>query len=172
VQPIPIIEVAARDDFGTIKNASRDDILATHRVPPQLLGMIPTNAGGFGDVEKATKVFVANETRPISDVKKISRDEARLAFSSGNAEEICIALVAVTFHDPDLHWVQELCLNFLSHGDSRISGLAATCLGHLARIHRNIDREKVLSALHHHLSNEEIAGRVEDAIDDIEMFSH
>lgn len=65
LQLIPISEVAARDDFGSIKNTSRDDILAAHRVPPQLLGMIPTNAGGFGDVGKARDIFVANEVDPI-----------------------------------------------------------------------------------------------------------
>jgi capsid portal protein len=57
--------VAAKDDFASIKNTSRDDILAAHRVPPQLLGMIPTNAGGFGDVEKAKQVFMENEIAPI-----------------------------------------------------------------------------------------------------------
>jgi PBSX family phage portal protein len=65
LQLIPISEVAAKDDFASIKNTSRDDILAAHRVPPQLLGMIPTNAGGFGDVEKAKQVFMENEVAPI-----------------------------------------------------------------------------------------------------------
>jgi len=65
LQLIPISEVAAKDDFASIKNTSRDDILAAHRVPPQLLGMIPTNAGGFGDVEKAKMVFMENEIAPI-----------------------------------------------------------------------------------------------------------
>jgi PBSX family phage portal protein len=65
MQLIPISEVAAKDDFASIKNTSRDDILAAHRVPPQLLGMIPTNAGGFGDVEKAKRVFMENEIVPI-----------------------------------------------------------------------------------------------------------
>lgn len=65
LQLIPISEVAAKDDFASIKNASRDDILAAHRVPPQLLGMIPTNAGGFGDVGKARDVFFENEIEPL-----------------------------------------------------------------------------------------------------------
>jgi len=65
LQLIPISEVAAKDDFASIKNASRDDILAAHRVPPQLLGMIPTNAGGFGDVGKARDVFRENEIEPM-----------------------------------------------------------------------------------------------------------
>ncbi|WP_036129281.1 phage portal protein [Luteibacter mycovicinus] len=65
MQMIPVSEVAAKDDFAAIKNVSRDDILAAHRVPPQILGVVPTNAGGFGDVEKATKVCYANEIVPI-----------------------------------------------------------------------------------------------------------
>lgn len=65
LQIIPISEVAAKDDFASIKNVSRDDVLAAHRVPPQLLGVVPSNAGGFGDVEKATRVFIANEIVPL-----------------------------------------------------------------------------------------------------------
>ncbi|MFG5777739.1 phage portal protein [Comamonas sp. J-3] len=61
LQLIPISEVAAKDDFLSIKNASRDDVLAAHRVPPQVIGMLPNAAGGFGDVEKAAKVFARNE---------------------------------------------------------------------------------------------------------------
>ncbi len=40
-------------------------MLAVHRVPPQLMGIIPSNTGGFGDVEKASKVFVRNELMPL-----------------------------------------------------------------------------------------------------------
>lgn len=40
-------------------------MLAAHRVPPQLMGMAPNNVGGFGDVEKAAKVFARNEIRPL-----------------------------------------------------------------------------------------------------------
>lgn len=65
VQLIPISEVAAKDDFLNIKNSSRDDILAAHRVPPQLMGMLPNNTGGFGDVEKAAMVFARNEIAPL-----------------------------------------------------------------------------------------------------------
>jgi len=57
--------VAAKDEFLNIKNVSRDDMLAVHRVPPQLMGIIPSNTGGFGDVEKASKVFVRNELMPL-----------------------------------------------------------------------------------------------------------
>ncbi|EFF0243555.1 Presumed portal vertex protein, partial [Escherichia coli] len=47
------------------KNVSRDDMMAAHRVPPQMMGIMPNNVGGFGDVEKASNVFVRNELLPL-----------------------------------------------------------------------------------------------------------
>ncbi|GLK49630.1 phage portal protein [Brevundimonas intermedia] len=58
-------EAAAKDEFVGIKDVTRDDILAAHRVPPQLLGIIPKTAGGFGDVQKAEEVFYMTEIIPL-----------------------------------------------------------------------------------------------------------
>jgi len=58
---IPIGEVAAKDNFEGIKETSREDILVMHRVPPVLMGITPKNTGGFGDPEKASRVFFHNE---------------------------------------------------------------------------------------------------------------
>ncbi|WP_302422286.1 phage portal protein [uncultured Citrobacter sp.] len=65
IQIIPLSEVAAKDEFLNIKNVSRDDMMAAHRVPPQMMGIMPSNVGGFGDVEKASLVFVRNELLPL-----------------------------------------------------------------------------------------------------------
>lgn len=62
---IPIAEVAAKDEFFNIKNVTRDDVLAAHRVPPQLMGIVPNNVGGFGNVKDASAVFVRNELRVL-----------------------------------------------------------------------------------------------------------
>lgn len=67
IKLIPVAEVAAKDEFSRIKDTSRDDMLAAHRVPPQLLGVMPNNTGGFGDVEKAAKVFNMNEIEPLME---------------------------------------------------------------------------------------------------------
>ncbi|OOF60871.1 phage portal protein [Rodentibacter pneumotropicus] len=67
IQVIPLSDAVAKDEFLNIKNTSRDDVLAAHRVPPQLMGIIPNNTGGFGDVEKATKVFFVNEIIPLQE---------------------------------------------------------------------------------------------------------
>lgn len=62
---IPVSEIAAKDDFSAIKNASKDDVLAAHRVPPGLLGIIPNNTGGFGNASQSLQVFYENEIVPL-----------------------------------------------------------------------------------------------------------
>ncbi len=65
IQIIPVGEVAAKDDFINIKNVSRDDVLAAHRIPPQLMGIVPGNTGGFGAIKPAAEVFARNEIEPL-----------------------------------------------------------------------------------------------------------
>lgn len=65
IQLIPVSEVAAKDEFLNIKAVTRDDMLAAHRVPPQLLGIVPSNTGGFGAADTAAKVFGRNEIEPL-----------------------------------------------------------------------------------------------------------
>lgn len=67
IKILPLSEVATKVDFFNIKKVSRDDLLSAHRVPPQMMGIIPDNAGGFGDVEKAAQVFVRNELTPLQE---------------------------------------------------------------------------------------------------------
>jgi PBSX family phage portal protein len=67
MQLIPVSEVAAKDEFFNIKNVTRDDLLAAHRVPPSLLGIVPAHAGGFGSPETASSVYGRNEVKPLQD---------------------------------------------------------------------------------------------------------
>jgi capsid portal protein len=55
IQILPVWDVAAKDEFFNIKSVTRDDQLAAHRVPPQLMGILPNNAGGFGAVDPAAR---------------------------------------------------------------------------------------------------------------------
>lgn len=65
LQLIPISEVAAKDEFASIKEVTRDDQLAAHRVPPALMGIVPKNSSGFGSIEQAAAVFARNEILPL-----------------------------------------------------------------------------------------------------------
>jgi hypothetical protein len=61
-------------------------------------------------------------------------------------------------------------LSFSEHQVPEVRGLAMTCLGHIARIHKAIDLDKVMPVLTKQLSDSEIRGQVEDAIEDINHY--
>ncbi|STD27884.1 phage portal protein, PBSX family [Edwardsiella tarda] len=74
VQILPFQQITAKDEFVNVKASSRDDVLAAHRVPPQLMGAMPGEKGSFGDVEKAAKVFAINELTPVMEALKHVND--------------------------------------------------------------------------------------------------
>ena len=65
IQLIPVPEVTAKDECFNIKNVTRDDLLVAHRVPPRLIGIVPSNTGGFGAADTAAEVFGRNEIEPL-----------------------------------------------------------------------------------------------------------
>ncbi len=67
IKIVPLSEVATKDDFFNIKKVSAEDLMSAHRVPPQMMGIMPNNTGGFGDVVKAAEVFVRNELTPLQE---------------------------------------------------------------------------------------------------------
>lgn len=70
IQILPFSQIAAKDEFMSVKDTTRDDLLAMHRVPPQLMGIVPSGSSNFGDIEKAAKVFSINELSPIIESLK------------------------------------------------------------------------------------------------------
>lgn len=70
IKILPLGEVATKDDFFNIKKASRDNLLSAHRVPPQMMGIIPDNTGMFGDAVKVAQEFVRNELTPLQERMK------------------------------------------------------------------------------------------------------
>lgn len=63
----PIATVGANDEFLNIKNVTAEDLLAAHRVPPQLIGMVPKSTAGFGNVKDAAAMFYEMEIVPIQE---------------------------------------------------------------------------------------------------------
>lgn len=86
---------------------------------------------------------------------------------SGNEKAIIDALLSAAFYERDWQWVQETCLRFLDHPAKWVRWNAATCLGHIARIHKKLDLEIVLPKLLAAKNDIEIASNVDDTLDDI-----
>ena len=67
VQIIPVGDFSTKDELEKIKNISRDDIIAAHRIPPALAAIIPTNTAGFGDITKTDAIYEKNEIMPVRE---------------------------------------------------------------------------------------------------------
>ncbi len=65
MQLIPVSEVAAKDEFLNVKNVTRDDQLAAHRVPWQIMGMPPPSGVSSGSPKDVAEVFARNEVEPL-----------------------------------------------------------------------------------------------------------
>lgn len=68
VQILPVGDFSTRDELEKIKNISRDDIIAAHRIPPAMASIIPQNTGGFGDITKIDAVYTKNEVQPVREL--------------------------------------------------------------------------------------------------------
>jgi HEAT repeat len=93
-------------------------------------------------------------------------------FQHTSARDISQTLVTLALHDADWKKVEKYCLEFLEHPDASVRAVAATCIGHLARIHKTLDLDLVLPALYRHLSDpgKWVAGNADNALSDIEIF--
>jgi len=80
-------------------------------------------------------------------------------------------LLEITFNDPDWQWVQNILLNVLeNNSDLDVKRLTITYLGHTARIHQQIDKDKVVPVLENYLLVPELNGTVLDTFDDFDVF--
>lgn len=93
--------------------------------------------------------------------------------NSDNAGKIAETLLYIAFNVNDTEWATELFMEYADTADEDISGLALTCLGHLARINGTINREMIIPFLIRKIENTEgiISARAQDAIDDINTYS-
>ncbi|MDO3685791.1 hypothetical protein [Micromonospora sp. C28ISP2-4] len=76
------------------------------------------------------------------------------------------------YGDGDWQEAQELYLELLDHDDHQVQALAATCLGHLARVYRRLDERPVIAALRRARTRPHVRGNATNALDDIEVFLH
>ncbi|HET9510015.1 MAG TPA: phage portal protein [Sphingomonas sp.] len=63
---LPIAEVGAKDEFLGIKNATRNDVLAAHRTPPSVLGIVPEQGSQLGKISEAVDMFFELEILPLT----------------------------------------------------------------------------------------------------------
>jgi hypothetical protein len=100
----------------------------------------------------------------------ISRAEAAVELASGVRERVCPTLVRLALFDADRVWVEGTLAKFLQSDDAWTRGVAATCVGHVARIHRAVDLARLSPLLLRLLDDPATAGKAQDAFDDIAVY--
>lgn len=63
IQIIPIGDISQKDEFLNIKNVSANDVREAHRVPPVLMGIVPTGTASLGDPIKVEKTYLKTEVK-------------------------------------------------------------------------------------------------------------
>jgi hypothetical protein len=101
----------------------------------------------------------------------IGRREALDAIASGDSVRSCEAIIRLALNDPDGPWVEGVALGLIENDDSNVRAVAATALGHVARIHGQISSDRVIPALRRLMDNPQTLGRAEDALSDIAIFA-
>jgi uncharacterized membrane-anchored protein len=87
-------------------------------------------------------------------------------------EKVTDNLLDITFNNEDWEFVQNECLRNIEKNEYLdIVCLSITYLGHIAKIHSRIDKEKVLSILNEKINEKELFGFIDDALDDIKQFT-
>ncbi|EBF4837610.1 phage portal protein, partial [Salmonella enterica] len=65
IKIIPVGDIQQKDEFSNVKNISAQDVLTAHRFPAGLAGIIPQNATGLGDPDKARTIYGRDEVTPV-----------------------------------------------------------------------------------------------------------
>ena len=104
------------------------------------------------------------------DAGPISLGRAERAIASGDPREISLALLRLALHGPNFERAEQLAHEHLTHADVWVRRNAATALGHIARVHGELDVNAALRALHVLREDPEMTDWADAALDDFEMY--
>jgi PBSX family phage portal protein len=93
---LPIASVGANDEFLGIKTATRDDVLAAHRVPPSLIGIVPAQGTTPGNPLQSVMMFLALEIMALQRRFEQVNEEIGRPLITFNNNQLMDALKALT----------------------------------------------------------------------------
>jgi len=101
-----------------------------------------------------------------------SRSSIENALAADRPEDLWRAVIAVSMHDEDWKYAQDLCVRLSRHRHFNVRGNAVLGFGHIARVHQKLDREVVSPIIEAALKDEEeyVRDHARSARDDTELF--
>ena len=100
----------------------------------------------------------------------LGRDDLERARADRDVQIICEATIALALTEPDRQWMERQLVELMRDADGSVRSIAALAVGHLARVHRQIDLEEVTPVLQDLLEDGEAGGNAANALDDISTF--
>jgi len=103
--------------------------------------------------------------------ENIDKNKFLKVIASGVTTLMCDAIVGAAYSINDYDWLLQQYVSLLKHTDLEVREVAITCIGHLARLNEDANKNELLGILVPLLSDNDLAGGTEDAIDDVNIFS-
>lgn len=105
-------------------------------------------------------------------IPHLSRNEAQEKLETGTVDDQVYALWSIALYDADWKWAQTKCLEIIQDKDADpdVKSVGIRSLGHIARIHRQLDLELVMPLLNSLKDNSLYIDDVETALGDIGIF--
>ncbi|WP_433604971.1 hypothetical protein ACQP2P_26100 [Dactylosporangium sp. CA-139114] len=183
----PLLPVLHAWPFGRERNAKRELVWRWGASPPQAREWIvaalqeagPQFSGYPQMLEREHRRWAAEhpsqrtpEPQESAAPTREWRDEQLAMVHGADLDIATDALLELAHREPDRGWTERLLLQIIDgDADAQLRALAVTCLGHVARRHRAIDRETVLPVLRELLDDPTLGDRARETIDDIETFA-
>jgi len=106
------------------------------------------------------------------DVGVWTREDVELALRDDVPETLCRAVIAISMHESDRRWAEDLCIKLSSHRHFNVRGNAVLGFGHIVRIHGQLDEDVVhpIIAAALHDPDEYVRGQAISAADDTAFF--
>jgi hypothetical protein len=106
------------------------------------------------------------------DIPVLTKEEILETLHRGDPEELKSVVLSAALGIDDWQWAQAICLQLSTHPEPVVRGNALLGFGHLARVHRRLDRDRVEPALRDARSDQDpyVRGQADSAADDIATY--
>jgi hypothetical protein len=105
-------------------------------------------------------------------IEQRSKAEIEAAISQNDPNELLYAVVSAALYSDDSNWAESVCLRLAKHEHFNVRGNTILGFGHIARIHQQLDEDRVKPLIEAALRDESdyVRDQADSAADDVEFF--
>jgi hypothetical protein len=103
-------------------------------------------------------------------ISRMTKRDMIAALKSEDPNTVLRGLLSAALYSGDGIWAEKLVYKFIDHEDPHVRGNALLSLGHIARIHGTLDRQRAIDVLRvaKHDRHEFVRGQALDSLEDVQ----